>query len=195
MEGMTYPEIAVFLEVPESTVTGRLQVARNRLRDDLMPLVEETLQEKRVTPDLKRKVMAALPPLLYAAAPAQASLFATLKGPAMLKTISIIGAGIVGTGFYFGGIVSMLDWKDRDTEPKKMSFELSDAGALEEKLANITSLSIGESSTEKEIVEVQDKPSSQEKISSGMYFIGLVANGDPELGQVRKLVINWRDKK
>lgn len=73
MEGMTYPEIAAFLDIPESTVTGRLQVARNRLRDELMPLVEDTLLEKRPTPQLTLKIMAALPPLLYAV-PTQASL-------------------------------------------------------------------------------------------------------------------------
>ncbi|MYC14921.1 MAG: sigma-70 family RNA polymerase sigma factor [Gemmatimonadetes bacterium] len=62
MEGMTYPQIAAFLDIPESTVTGRLQVARNRLRDELLPLVEDTLREKRPTSQLTRKVMAALPP-------------------------------------------------------------------------------------------------------------------------------------
>ena len=89
MEGMTYPEIAAFLDIPESTVTGRLQVARNRLRDELMPLVEDTLREKRPTPQLTRKIMAALPPLLYAAAPAQASLLAKLKGTGMIKIMGI----------------------------------------------------------------------------------------------------------
>ena len=60
MEGMTYPEIAAFLDIPESTVTGRLQVARNRLRDELMPLVEDTFRDKRPTPQLTRKIMLAL---------------------------------------------------------------------------------------------------------------------------------------
>ena len=116
MEGMTYPEIAAFLDIPESTVTGRLQVARNRLRDELMPLVEDTLREKRPTPQLTRKIIAALPPLLYAAAPAQASLLAKLKGTGMIKIMGIIGAGIAGTGLYFGGISAVLNWGQENNE-------------------------------------------------------------------------------
>ena len=115
MEGMTYPEIAAFLDIPESTVTGRLQVARNRLRDELMPLVEDTLGEKRPTPQLTRKIMAALPPLLYAV-PTQASLLAKLKGTGMMKIMGIIGAGIAGTGLYFGGISAVLNWGQENNE-------------------------------------------------------------------------------
>ena len=115
MEGMTYPEIAAFLDIPESTVTGRLQVARNRLRDELMPLVEDTLREKRPTPQLTRKIMAALPPLLYAV-PTQASLLVKLKGTGMIKIMGIIGAGIAGTGLYFGGISAVLNWGQENNE-------------------------------------------------------------------------------
>ena len=119
MEGMTYPEIAAFLDIPESTVTGRLQVARNRLRDELMPLVEDTLREKRPTPQLTRKIMAALPPLLYAV-PTQASLLAKLKGTGMIKIMGIIGAGIAGTGLYFGGISAVLNLEQENTEPSQV---------------------------------------------------------------------------
>ncbi len=115
MEGMTYPEIAAFLDIPESTVTGRLQVARNRLRDELMPLVEDTLREKRPTRQLTRKVMAALPPLLYAV-PTQASLLVKLKGTGMIKIMGIIGAGIAGTGLYFGGISAVLNLEQENNE-------------------------------------------------------------------------------
>ena len=119
MEDMTYPEIAAFLDIPESTVTGRLQVARNRLRDELMPLVEDTLREKRPTPQLTRKIMAALPPLLYAV-PTQASLLAKLKGTGMIKIMGIIGAGIAGTGLYFGGISAVLNLEQENTEPSQV---------------------------------------------------------------------------
>ncbi len=119
MEGLTYPEIAAFLDIPESTVTGRLQVARNRLRDELMPLVEDTLREKRPTRQLTRKVMAALPPLLYAV-PTQASLLAKLKGTGMIKIMGIIGAGIAGTGLYFGGISAVLNLEQENTEPSQV---------------------------------------------------------------------------
>ena len=119
MEGMTYPEIAAFLDIPESTVTGRLQVARNRLRDELMPMVEDTLREKRPTRQLTRKVMAALPPLLYAV-PTQASLLAKLKGTGMIKIMGIIGAGIAGTGLYFGGISAVLNLEQENNEPSQV---------------------------------------------------------------------------
>ncbi len=119
MEGMTYPEIAAFLDIPESTVTGRLQVARNRLRDELMPLVEDTLREKRPTRQLTRKIMVALPPLLYAV-PTQASLLAKLKGTGMIKIMGIIGAGIAGTGLYFGGISAVLNWRQENNEPSQV---------------------------------------------------------------------------
>ena len=115
MEGMTYPEIAAFLDIPESTVTGRLQVARNRLRDELMPLVEDTFRDKRPTPQLTRKIMIALPPLLYAV-PTQASLLAKLKGTGMTKIMGIIGAGIAGTGLYFGGISAVLNLGQENNE-------------------------------------------------------------------------------
>ncbi|MCY3870629.1 MAG: RNA polymerase sigma factor [Gemmatimonadetes bacterium] len=119
MEGMTYPEIAAFLDIPESTVTGRLQVSRNRLRDELMPLVEDTLREKRPTPQLTRKIIAALPLLLYAV-PTQASLLAKLKGTGMIKIMGIIGAGIAGTGLYFGGISAVLNLEQENTEPSQV---------------------------------------------------------------------------
>jgi len=126
MEGMTYPEIATFLEVPESTVTGRLQVARNRLRDDLMPLVAETLQEKRPSSKLTRKVMSALPLMLYAA-PTEATLLAKLKGSKMFHMIGFLCAGVIGTGVYFGGIEEMIDWRaEKDIVKEEIRFELSE---------------------------------------------------------------------
>ena len=64
MEGLKYREIAEMLEVPESTVLGRLQVGRDQLREELLPIVEETLKEQQPTSELTRKVMAALPPML-----------------------------------------------------------------------------------------------------------------------------------
>ena len=140
MEGMTYPEIAAFLDIPESTVTGRLQVARNRLRDELMPLVEDTLREKRPTPQLTRKIMVALPPLLYTV-PTQASLLAKLKGTGMVKIMGIIGAGIAGTGLYFGGISAVLNWGQENNEPSQvpqMQLELETPAQNEQPLPEKT---------------------------------------------------------
>ncbi|MGA1195885.1 MAG: sigma-70 family RNA polymerase sigma factor [Candidatus Latescibacterota bacterium] len=125
MEGMTYPEMATFLEVPESTVTGRLQVARNRLRDDLMPLVGEALQEKRPTSKLTRKVMSALPLMLYATT-TEATLLAKLKGSKMLNMIGFLCAGVIGTGVYFGGIETVIDWRAQQNAVEDVKFEFAE---------------------------------------------------------------------
>ena len=153
MEGMTYPEIAAFLHVPESTVTGRLQVARNRLRDELMPLVEDTLREKRPRPQLTRKVMAALPPLLYAM-PTQASLLAKLKGTGMIKIIGIIGAGIAGTGLYFGGISAVLNWGLENNElpqTSQLQLELENLAQNEQPIPEKTDETDGTKSSQQKV--------------------------------------------
>ena len=153
MEGMTYPEIAAFLDIPESTVTGRLQVARNRLRDELMPLVEDTLREKRPTTQLTRKIMVALPPLLYAV-PTQASLLAKLKGTGMVKIMGIIGAGIAGTGLYFGGISAVLNWGQENNEPSQvpqMQLELETPAQNEQPLPEKTDETEGTKSSQQDV--------------------------------------------
>ena len=153
MEGLTYPEIAAFLDIPESTVTGRLQVARNRLRDELMPLVEDTLREKRPTRQLTRKVMAALPPLLYAV-PIQASLLAKLKGTGMIKIMGIIGAGIAGTGLYFGGISAVWNLGQENTEPSQVpqiQLELENPAQNEQSIPEKTDETEGVESSRQEV--------------------------------------------
>ena len=153
MEGMTYPEIASFLDIPESTVTGRLQVARNRLRDELMPLVEDTLLEKRPTRQLTRKIMVALPPLLYAV-PTQASLLAKLKGTGMIKIMGIIGAGIAGTGLYFGGISAVLNWGQENNEPSQapqIQLELENPAQNEQSIPEKIDATDGTESSQQEV--------------------------------------------
>ena len=153
MEGMTYPEIAAFLDIPESTVTGRLQVARNRLRDELMPLVEDTLLEKRPTPQLTRKIMVALPPLLYAV-PTQASLLAKLKGTGMIKIMGIIGAGIAGTGLYFGGISAVLNLGQENNELSQTSqiqLELENPAQNEQSIPGKTDETDGTKSSQQDV--------------------------------------------
>ena len=153
MEGMTYPEIAAFLDISESTVTGRLQVARNRLRDELMPMVEDTLREKRPTRQLTRKIMVALPPLLYAV-PTQASLLAKLKGTGMIKIMGIIGAGIAGTGLYFGGISAVLNLEQESTEPSQVpqiQLELENLTQNEQPIPEKTDETDGTKSSQQEV--------------------------------------------
>ena len=170
MEGMTYPEIAAFLDIPESTVTGRLQVARNRLRDELMPMVEDTLREKRPTRQLTRKVMAALPPLLYAV-PTQASLLAKLKGTGMIKIMGIIGAGIAGTGLYFGGISAVLNWRQENNEPSQMpqiQLELENPAQNEQSVPEKTDEPEGVESSRQEVRSGSNTSGNTEKLDFRM---------------------------
>lgn len=113
IEGLKYREIAEMLEVPESTVLGRLQVGRDQLREDLMPIVEETLKEYQPTSDLTKKVMAALPPMLLLTPDsiwASAKRFFS-KSP-YWRTGGILTAAVVGSGIYYSGFVAIVQWDD-----------------------------------------------------------------------------------
>lgn len=113
MEGLKYREIAEMLEVPESTVLGRLQVGRDQLREDLMPIVEETLKEQKPTSELTKKVMAALPPMLLLTPD---SIWASAKRffsrSPYWRTGGILTAAVVGTGIYYSGFVAMVQWEN-----------------------------------------------------------------------------------
>ena len=120
MEGLKYREIAEMLEVPESTVLGRLQVGRDQLREDLMPIVEETLEERQPTSELTKKVMAALPPMLLLTPD---SIWASAKRffsrSPYWRTGGILTAAVVGTGIYYSGFVAIVQWENgSDSSPK-----------------------------------------------------------------------------
>ncbi|MDE3260244.1 MAG: RNA polymerase sigma factor [Gemmatimonadota bacterium] len=120
MEGLKYREIAEMLGIPESTVLGRLQVGRDQLREDLMPIVEEALKERQPTSELTKKVMAALPPMLLLTPDsiwASAKRFFS-KSP-YWRTGGILTAAVVGTGIYYSGFVAIVQWENRsDSVPK-----------------------------------------------------------------------------
>lgn len=121
MEGLKYREIAEMLGVPESTVLGRLQVGRDQLREDLMPIVEETLKERQPTSELTKKVMAALPPMLLLTPD---SIWASAKRffsrSPYWRTGGILTAAIVGSGIYYSGFVAIVQWDDDSNSlPKK----------------------------------------------------------------------------
>lgn len=120
MEGLKYREIAEMLEVPESTVLGRLQVGRDQLREDLMPIVEETLKERQPTSELTKKVMAALPPMLLLTPD---SIWASAKRffsrSPYWRSGGILTAAVVGTGIYYSGFVAIVQWEnDSNSSPK-----------------------------------------------------------------------------
>ncbi|MDE2887285.1 MAG: RNA polymerase sigma factor [Gemmatimonadota bacterium] len=120
MEGLKYREIAEMLEVPESTVLGRLQVGRDQLREDLMPIVEETLKDRQPTSELTKKVMAALPPMLLLTPD---SIWASAKRffsrSPYWRTGGILAAAVVGTGIYYSGFVAIVQWENgSDSSPK-----------------------------------------------------------------------------
>lgn len=122
MEGLKYREIAEMLDVPESTVLGRLQVGRDQLREELLPIVEETLKEQQPTSELTRKVMAALPPMLLLTPD---SIWASVKRffgrSPYWRTGGILTAAVVGTGIYYSGFVAIVQWENgsrTDSQPR-----------------------------------------------------------------------------
>ena len=120
MEGLKYREIAEMLEVPESTVLGRLQVGRDQLREELLPIVEETLKEQQPTSELTRKVMAALPPMLLLTPD---SIWASVKRffgrSPYWRSGGILTASVVGTGIYYSGFVAIVQWKNETNAVSK----------------------------------------------------------------------------
>ena len=57
MNGYTQVEIAEFLEVPSSTVRGRLYTSRKRLREEMIDMVQDTLRTNPLPPDFSAKVI------------------------------------------------------------------------------------------------------------------------------------------
>lgn|GEM_PF-3127891 len=60
IDGYSQKEIADFLEVPVSTVNDRLHASRKRLRERMMAMVKETLEEKAPDERFSEKVIEAL---------------------------------------------------------------------------------------------------------------------------------------
>ena len=120
MEGLKYREIAEMLDVPESTVLGRLQVGRDQLREELLPIVEETLKEQQPTSELTKKVMAALPPMLLLTPD---SIWASAKRffsrSPYWRTGGFLTAAVVGTGIYYSGFVAIVQWENGSNSSSK----------------------------------------------------------------------------
>jgi len=57
LDGLNYAEIGHFLDVPPTTVKGRLQRARKQLREEMMAMVSETLQEQPLLEDFTEQVL------------------------------------------------------------------------------------------------------------------------------------------
>jgi len=47
IDGLSYEEIASFLSIPKTTVKGRLQMGRRRLKEELIAMVEDVLKRNR----------------------------------------------------------------------------------------------------------------------------------------------------
>lgn len=60
IDGLTYQEMANFLEVPVSTIKGRLHKARRQLREELVSMVKDDFQEHRLAEDFTEKAAALL---------------------------------------------------------------------------------------------------------------------------------------
>jgi len=56
MDGLTYREIADFMGVSQSTVKRRLRTSRKKLKEELIIMVQDSLQEHKPTPEFTEKV-------------------------------------------------------------------------------------------------------------------------------------------
>jgi len=56
LDGMSYQEVAGFLEVSQAAVKSRLQRARKNLKEELSSMVEQTLQQNRLKPDFTEDI-------------------------------------------------------------------------------------------------------------------------------------------
>jgi RNA polymerase sigma-70 factor, ECF subfamily len=57
ISGYSHAEIARFLEIPVNTVRSRLQHAKRRLREEMIPMLTDTLNEARPDPDFTRRAV------------------------------------------------------------------------------------------------------------------------------------------
>jgi RNA polymerase sigma factor (sigma-70 family) len=57
--GMSYKEIARFLDVPVTTIEGRMHRARKQLRGTVMSMIENSLQDERLSEDFVRRTLEA----------------------------------------------------------------------------------------------------------------------------------------
>ena len=95
---MSHTEIGKFLGVAPSTVRWHLYNARERLRDRMMPLVEETIRGKRLRGTLAKKVLAALPLISF---PKPKPLLPFVRWGLSLKAV----LGVVGMFAVVGGLI------------------------------------------------------------------------------------------
>jgi tetratricopeptide (TPR) repeat protein/predicted DNA-binding protein YlxM (UPF0122 family) len=59
IDGLSYEEIASFLSIPKTTVKGRLQMGRRRLKEELIAMVEDILKRNRLDDRFSEEVQQA----------------------------------------------------------------------------------------------------------------------------------------
>ena len=118
MHGLSYKEISAILDLPLSTIVGRLQSARQKLKDNLIPYVEETLQDER--PDIRDSVMAILPRTLFQ----PTDWLAGIKSFVTAKTLAYGGAAAVLTVGAFVGFASIVNQVNGESTTKPVAMEI-----------------------------------------------------------------------
>jgi hypothetical protein len=111
ISGMTDSEIADFTGVSASAIRSRLQYGRERLRDLLLPVMEDEIRSRAVGTRFSKKVMAALPLIYFSVPDVDAQESFTLFG-LNIKEVAVALAGIVA----IGGLVGMIAMQAGDME-------------------------------------------------------------------------------
>lgn len=57
IDGLSYQQIADFLNVPKSTVSGRLQMGKKLLKEKMMTMVKDTFQDNKLPQDFTQKTL------------------------------------------------------------------------------------------------------------------------------------------
>lgn len=159
VQGLSYEEIADLLDVPRSTIVGRLQTARSQLRGDLEGIVEEVLRGERSEDDaLKARVMAAMPLTLFR----QGSLLSfSWFGGKQLATAAASIAAAIGTSLYF---TAFSGWLGR---PSAAAVDANTMVSVEMVDSEPTKKGDAVGSSEQTAVKVQDGSGQKKRAQPG----------------------------
>lgn len=170
---MSHTRIAQFLGVAPNTVLSQLRHGRNRLRDKMLPFVEETLREKALGRSFTEKALAALPLISFA----QPVPLRPQPGLPLAKWGLSLKGALVGFGILalIGGAVSWVVFSARGGRPRSSVYPEANSRRLRVRLATPEETAA--------LRELRDQRKETEMTASEQ---GRVIDGVPSLAWGRK---------